>query len=243
MKESDSDKRARAWEKLERLQSHPELAWHPGYFLDALQRDGEPYAWLLLLMKQPQFAPPRDWWNGLCCWSNLPWARLLAAQPQFEKYCPWASVSRLELVELALLASEIFTRQFPEGRWRDLCPFLTTHEWRQLLTDVPDAEKYLDMDAVGKKLSANDWMCILAYRPQLEKYFDWSPVENSPSVYWARLLCCQPQFADRCDWSCLKGWQIRQILAKQPQLKTPELERLIEEDEIWEEYLEEKRMS
>ena len=238
----DSKKRIDAWNKLEELQTHPELAWHPGYSLDILQRDGDPYAWLRLLMTQPQFAPPQEWWNDLWRWSNLPWGQLLAAQPQFTKYCPWEAVSRMELVKLALLAPEIFSRRFPQGRWQDLCPFLTTPEWRHLLIDVPEADKFLDMEEVGKKLSASDWMCILAYRPELEKYFDWTPVEKSPSVYWAYLLRCQPQFADRCDWSCLKGWQIRQILTKQPQLKTPELERLIEEDELWEEYQEEKEL-
>ena len=252
------------WDKLEALQEHPELADTRGYRLQTLQRKGEPYAWFQLLMKQPQFAPPEEWWNYLWRWSSLPWGRLLAAQPQFEKYCPWESVSRLELVELALLAPDIFARQFPQGRWRDLCAFLTAAEWRQLLSDVPDADKLFDMDAVRKKLSVNDWMCILAYQPQLEKYFDWSQVEGKPSDYWSTLLRRQPQFANRCDWSLLEGWQltsilvaqpqfadrcawslikwrdIRRILNEQPQLKTPELERMIEEEELWEEYQEEK---
>lgn len=211
-------RRAEAREKLEELQNHPELAGHPGYELDVLQREGELYAWFLLLMTQPQLAPPPEWWNDLWRWSSLPWGQLLAAQPRFEKYCPWESVSRLELVELALLAPEIFARRFPGGRWRDLCLFLTTPEWRHLLIDVPDAEKHLDMDAVREKLSADDWLCVLAFRPQLAKYFDWATVENRFSVYWAYLLRRQPQFADRCPWSLLKAWQIRQILARQPQL-------------------------
>ena len=260
----DSRKRAEARDKLEELREHPELAGHPGYCLKHLRQYGEPYAWFLLLMKQPQLAPPEEWWNDLYRLSYLPWARLLAAQPQFEKYCPWESVGRRDLVELALLAPEIFARQFPQGNWRDLCAFLTTPEWRQLLIDVPDADRHLDMAAAREKLSDNDWMCVLAYRPQLEKYFDWSQVEKRPSVYWAYLLRRQPQFADRCDWalledwqicqilvrqpqfasrcdwSRLKGWQIREILERQPQLKTPELERLIEEDEIWGEYQEDK---
>ena len=210
MKDSEPDKKASAEktvgerqkrtavrEKLEYLQDHPELAGDPGYDLDALRQDGEPYAWFLLLMKQPQLAPPDDWWNDLWRWSTLPWGQLLAAQPQFEKYCPWESVSRLELVKLALLAPEIFTRHFPEGRWRDLCPFLTAPEWRHLLTDVPDADKHLDMKTVSKKLSSNDWMCILAEQPRLEKYVDWSQIADCPSPYWSYLLRRQPQFADK----------------------------------------------
>ena len=211
-------RRAEAREKLEALQNHPELAGHPGYELNVLQREGEPYGWFLLLMTQPQLAPPPEWWIDLWRLSTLPWGQLLAAQPQFEKYCPWESVSRLELVKLALLVPEIFARHFPGGRWRDLCPFLTTPEWRHLLADVPDAEKYLDMDAVREKLSVEDWLCLLACRPELAKYFDWAAVGNRFSVYWAYLLRRQPQFADHCPWSLLKGWQIRQILARQPQL-------------------------
>ena len=240
MKESDSDKRARAWEKLEALQSHPELAWHPGYELETLRRDGEPYAWFLLLIKQPQFAPPQEWWDELWRWSSLPWGQLLAAQPQFEKYCPWESVSRLELVKLALLAPEIFARRFPGGQWRDLCSFLTTPEWRHLLTDVPDADKYLDINAVREKLSINDWLCILAKQPSAEKYVDWSQIDGCPSPYWPYLLYRQPQFAIHCDFSQWEGRHISYLLSRHPQLRTPELEQKIEEDQIWEEYLEEK---
>ena len=236
----DPRKRAEAREKLEELQSHPELAGHPGYRLDVLQRDGEPYAWFLLLIKQPQLAPPDEWWHDLWRWSRLPWGQLLAAQPQFEKYCCWESVSRLELVKLAWLAPEIFTRQFPGGTWRDLCSFLTSSEWRQLLIDIPDADKYLDMSAVREKLSANDWLCILAKQPHLEKYFDWSQIEGRPSPYWPYLLYRQPQFADHCDFSQWKWHHISHLLSKHPQLKTPELERMIEEGRIWDEYLEEK---
>ena len=206
------------WDKLEALQEHPELADTRGYKLDTLRRKGEPYAWFLLLMKQPQFAPPEEWWSGLWRHSLLPWGRLLAVQPRFEKYCQWEAVSRLDLVELALLAPKLFARKFPQGHWRDLCAFLTAAEWRCLLRDVPGADKYFDMKEVRKKLSVNDWMCILAWQPQLEEYLDWSQVEKQPSVYWSTLLRRQPQFADRCDWSLLEGWQIHSILVKQPQL-------------------------
>ena len=206
------------WDKLEALQEHPERADTRGYKLDTLRRKGDPYAWFLLLIKQPQLAPPEEWWSGLWRHSLLPWGRLLAAQPRFEKYCPWEAVSRLDLVELAVLAPELFARKFPQGRWHDLCAFLTTAEWRSLLRYVPDVDRHLDMDAVREKLSADDWMCILAWQPQLEKYFDWSQVEGKTSVYWATLLRNQPQFANRCDWSLLDGWQLSSILAKQPQL-------------------------
>ena len=207
-----------ARDKLDYLREHPELADAPGYKLKKLQRVGDPYAWFLLLVEQPQLAPPEEWWSKLRQRGDLPWGRLLTAQPQFEKYCCWEMVNRLELVELALLAPELFARRFPHGRWQDLCAFLTAAEWRSLLRDVPDVDRHLDMDAVRQKLSADDWLCVLAFRPQLEKYFDWSRVEKQPNTYWSFLLRRQPQFADHCDWSGLKGWQIRQILASQPQL-------------------------
>ena len=206
------------WDKLEYLREHPEVADAPGYKLKKLQRDGDPYAWFLVLIDQPQFAPPEEWWSKLRQRGDLPWGRLLAAQPQFEKYCYWETVSRLDLVELALLAPELFERQFPHGRWQDLCAFLTAAEWRSLLRDVSDVDRHLDMDAVRQKLSADDWMFVLAWQPQLEKYFDWSTVEKRPNIYWSFLLSRQPQFADHCDWTGLEGWQIRQILSCQPQL-------------------------
>ena len=207
-----------ARDKLEYLRKHSELADAPGYELEKLQRDGDPCAWFLLLVEQPQLTPPEAWWSHLRQRGDLPWGRLLAAQPQFEKYCEWETVSRLELVELALLAPELFARRFPDGRRRDLCAFFTAAEWRHLLCDVPDADKHLDMAVVREKLSPEDWLCVLAFRPQLERHFDWSTVEKRPNTYWSYLLCRQPQFADHCEWSSLTGWQIRQILARQPQL-------------------------
>ena len=233
-------KRIDAREKLEALQSHPELAGYPGYELKNLCQYGEPDAWFLLLMKQPQLAPSQEWWDDLRRWSSLPWGQLLAAQPQFEKYCPWESVSRLELVKLALLAPEIFARQFPGGQWRDLCVFLRTSEWRQLLTDVTNADNYLDMDAVCKKFSTDDWLRILAKQPNLEKYIDWAQIDGCPSPYWPYLLYRQPQFAIHCDFSQWEGRHISYLLSEHPQLKTPEMEQKIEEDQIWEEYLAEK---
>ena len=220
------------WDKLDELQEHPELAETRGYSLDKLRRKGEPYAWFLLLMKQPQFAPPPEWWSAdLRRRGDLPWGRLLAAQPQFEEYCNWETVSRLDLVELAILAPELFTRNFPNGRWRDLCAFLTEAEWISLLKDVPETDKYFDINDVGRKLSPNQWLCILAHQPQLEKYFDWSSSENRPSVYWGYLLRRQPQFAEHCAWSHLKGWQIRQILVKQPQFADKCDFRLLDDDD------------
>ena len=203
-----------AWDKLEELREHPELAYtDPEYDLAALRRDGDPYAWFLLLVEQPQLAPPSEWWNNLDRLSDLPWGTLLAKQPQFAHHCNWASVSRLELVKLALLSPELFARQFPRGRWQEFCPFLTAAEWRCLLRDVPEAVDRLDMDWANEKLSPADWLCLLKVRPQLEKYFDWSRAESCQSVYWYRLLCRQPQFADKCNFELLDD-EVRELLIK-----------------------------
>ena len=83
-----------AWDKLNELREHPELADTFGYELENLQRDGDPVMWFLLLMDQPRLAPPSEWWFGLRHRCGLPWARLLAAQPQFEKHCLWEAVDR-----------------------------------------------------------------------------------------------------------------------------------------------------
>ena len=145
------------------------------------------------------------------------WARLLAAQPQFETHCDWRSVGRGELVKLAFLAPELFARKFPEGRWHDLYAFLTPLELARVLCDAPQAAEALDMDEICEKLAPDRWLDVLADQPQLEKYFDWRQVEGRPSLHWDFLLRRQPQFADHCDFSQLKSYQLRRILMTQPQ--------------------------
>lgn len=206
-----------AWDKLMTLKEHPELADTPEYELENLQRDGDPVMWFLLLMEQPQLAPPSEWWFELRHRCGLPWARLLAAHPQFEKHCKWESVGRGELVTLAFLAPELFARKFPEGRWHDLYAFLTPHEIMSVLMEVSTADEHFDMDEVNAALTPDMWLNILACQPQLERYFDWGLVEKKPSMSWDFLLRRQPQFAEHCDFSQLRSDQIRRILNKQPQ--------------------------
>lgn len=206
------------WDKLKVLKEHPELANTPGYDLNALYMDGDPVMWFLLLTEQPQFAPPRDWWFKLRHRSDLPWARLLAVQPQFEGHCHWGSVSRGELVKLAFLAPELFARKFPQGHWHDLYAFLTPIELAGVLCDVPQATNVLGMEDVAARLAPDRWLTVIVSQPQLEKFFDWGMVEKKPSIYWDELLRHQPQFASHCDFSLLKNDQIRRILKKQPQL-------------------------
>ena len=211
-------KKREAWNKIDELKMHLELAKSPGYEMEELRKAVDPVYWFLLLMEQPQFAPPRDWWFELRHRSDLPWARLLAAQPQFEGHCHWKSVSRGELVKLAFLAPDLFARKFPHGHWHDLYAFLTPQELAGLLCDVPQAAELLDMDDVAEKLAPDRWLSVIASQPQLEKYFDWSSVENKPSLYWDDLLLHQPQFASHCDFDQLKDWQIRWIRKRQPKL-------------------------
>ena len=207
-----------AWNKIDELKKHPELANSPGYEMEELRKAVDPVYWFLLLMKQPQFAPPHNWWFDLRHRSDLPWARLLASQPQFEGHCHWKSVSRCELVKLAFLAPDFFARKFPHGHWHDLYAFLTPHELVGVLCDVPQVAELLDMDDVAEKLAPDRWLSVIASQPQLEKCFDWASVEKKPSLYWDDLLRHQPQFASHCDFKQLKDWQIRRIQRRQPQL-------------------------
>ncbi len=209
-----------AWIKLKELQEHPELANTPGYELDMLVEEGDPIDWFLLLMEQPQLAPDDEWWfnNKQVNPVPLPWGKLLARRPEFEKYCRWETVSRLDLVELAFLAPEIFERNFPNGKWHDLYAFLTPQEVARLLSDAPQAVEKLDMEEVAKFLAPDTWLWVIEYQPQLEKYFDWSTVEKRASLYWEFLLKRQPQFAEHCDFSLLRGDALRRILCRQPQL-------------------------
>lgn len=206
-----------AWNKVDELKKHPELANTPGYEIENLREAVDPVYWFLLLMEQPQFEPEYMWWHQLRNRCDLPWAKMLVAQPQFEKYCHWDAVSRGELVTLAFLAPELFARKFPEGRWYDLYAFLTKWELVGVLRDAPQAVEKLDMEDVCKKLAPDYWLNVLAFQPQLEKYFDWTTAEKRPSFAWDTLLRLQPQFADRCDFSLLRREQIRRILYKQPQ--------------------------
>ena len=96
--------------------------------LELLQKSEDPVYWFLLLAEYPDFAPDSNWWFALRNRCDLPWSKLLAAQPQFEKYCHWESVSRLDLMLLAHRAPEIFKRKFPQGRAHDLYAFLTPLE-------------------------------------------------------------------------------------------------------------------
>lgn len=129
-----------AWKKLDALKKHPELADTPGYEIGELRNATDPVSWFFLLMEQPRFAPEDDWWFGLRHRGDLPWARLLAAQPQFEDRVPWENISRLELVKLGHLAPAIFAKRFPEGRPWDLYAFLTPREKELLQKELPQYE-------------------------------------------------------------------------------------------------------
>ena len=209
------------WNRIDELKKHPEWANSSGYETEELLKAVDPVYWFLLLMEQPQFTPPRNWWFNLRHRSDLPWARLLAAQPQIEGYCHWESVSRGELAKLAFLAPEIFARKFPQGHWRDLYEFLTPLELVELLCDVPQASESIDMMSVAGKLAPDRWLSVIAYQPQLERYFDWTLVEKKASLYWDDLLRHQPQFNCHCDFEQLKDWQIRRIQRQQPHLFCP----------------------
>lgn len=167
--------------------------------LEFLQQSEDPVYWFLLLAEYPEFSPGSDWWFALRNRCDLPWSQLLAKQPQFEEYCHWESVSKLELILLAHRAPEIFQRKFPRGRAHDLYAFLTPQEKSRLLSQLPEYANFVDWDEIKSEFSIGNWFSLLADQPQFEKYFDWSKVEQQPNHYWDMLLKCQPQFAIHCD--------------------------------------------
>ena len=179
--------------------------------IKALEQTEDPICWFLLLAEYPEFAPDSSWWFDLRNRCDLPWSKLLTQQPQFEKYCHWESVSRLELMILAYRVPEIFQRKFPQGRAHDLYAFLTPLEKAHLLIEVPEYADQVDWDEINAEFSIGNWFSLLADQPQFEIYFDWSKVEKQPNHYWDMLLKKQPQFAIHCDFAQLYPNQRRRL--------------------------------
>ena len=186
--------------------------------IKALQQNEDPIYWFLLLAEYPEFAPESSWWFDLRNRCDLPWSKLLTKQPQFEKYCHWESVSRLDLMLLAFKAPEIFKRKFPCGRAHDLEAFLTLSEKVRLLIEIPEYAEQVDWEELNAGLSIPEWFSLLAYRPQFEIYFDWSTVENKSHACWHILLKKQPQFAIHCDFEQLQVHQRQILLDHHPEL-------------------------
>ena len=149
---------------------------------------------------------------------DLPWSKLLAAQPQFGRYCQWEHVSRLELMLLAYRAPEIFKRKFPQGRAHDLYAFLTPQEKSDLLAELPEFAEQIDWDEINAEFSIGEWFGLLADQQQFERYFDWSKVEKQPNHYWDMLLKKQPQFAAHCDLGQLYPNQRKRLLKHRPEI-------------------------
>ena len=179
--------------------------------IKALQQNEVPIYWFLLLAEYPEFAPESDWWFALRNRCDLPWSKLLAAQPQFEKYCHWESVSRLDLMIQAYRAPEIFKRKFPQGRAHDLYAFLTPLEKSSLLSQLPEYAEFIDWSEIDAEFSVGNWFSLLSFQPQFEVYFDWNKVEKQPNHYWDMLLKKQPQFAIHCDFEQLDPNQRRHL--------------------------------
>ena len=186
--------------------------------IKAMEQNENPVYWFLLLAEYPKFSPDSNWWFDLRNRCDLPWSQLLAAQPQFEKYCHWESVSRLELVLLAYRAPEIFKRKFQQGRAHDLYAFLTSLEKSLLLSQLPEFAEQIDWDEIQAEFETSEWFYLLAAQPQFATYFDWSKVEKQPNNYWDMLLIRQPQFAIHCDFEQLYPNQRRNLLKYHPEI-------------------------
>ena len=186
--------------------------------IKALEQNENPIYWFLLLAEYPEFAPDGMWWFDLRNHCDLPWSKLLSAQPQFVRYCQWEHVSRLELMLLAYRAPEIFKRKFPQGRAHDLYAFLTPQEKSYLLAELPEFAEQIDWDEIQAEFETSEWFYLLAAQPQFETYFDWSKVEKQPNNYWDMLLIRQPQFAIHCDFEQLYPNQRRNLLKYRPEI-------------------------
>ena len=186
--------------------------------LEFLQQSVNPVYWFLLLAEHPEFTPNHDWWFNLQNRCDLPWSKLLAKQPQLEKYCHWESVSRLELMLLADRAPEIFNRKFPFGNMQDLYAFLTPLEKSFLLAQLPEYANLIEMEDLNDEFGIGEWFNLLSEQPQFEKYFDWSKIEKLPCPYWDMLLQKQPQFAIHCDLEQLQPNQRKRLLIHQAKI-------------------------
>ena len=147
-----------------------------------LEQTQEPVYWFLLLAEYPEFAPDGIWWFDLRNHCDLPWSKLLAAQPQFGRYCQWEHVSRLELILLAYRAPEIFKRKFPQGRAHDLYAFLTPQEKSDLLAELPEFAEQIDWDEIQAEFETSERFYLLATQPQFETYFDWARWKNNQTT-------------------------------------------------------------
>jgi hypothetical protein len=172
-----------------------------------LQQNEDPIYWFLLLAKYPEFAPNDAWFFNLRNRCDLPWSTLLTSQEKFVKYCHFASLSRLELLLLALKTPKIYEEKFPDTTPWNLYSFLTPTEKVHLLIEMPSVESKVNWSKLANELTIADWFSLLSYQPQLEKYFDWSKIEQQPSNYWELLLIKQPQFAIHCNWEMLTSLQ------------------------------------
>ena len=186
--------------------------------IKALEQTEDPICWFLLLAEYPEFAPDSSWWFDLRNRCDLPWSKLLTQQPQFEKYCHWESVSRLELMLLAERTPEIFKSKFPFGNMQDLYAFLTPSEKSFLLAQLPEYANLIEMQDLNDEFGIGEWFNLLAEQPQFEKYFDWSKVEKQPNHYWDMLLKKQPQFAIHCDLTKFHPNQRKRLLKHQPKI-------------------------
>jgi hypothetical protein len=62
--------------------------------------------------------------------------------------------------------------------------------------------------------NGTDWAGLLCDQPQFADKCDWSKLD---AHNWCSLLCSQPQFADKCDWSKLDAHNWCSLLCSQPQ--------------------------
>ena len=153
-----------------------------------------------------------------CQWQKLDvedWFQLLMDKniynppftaPELLKFCPAVDFDGYQWYKLIRARPELE----PVCRWYKL----NRLQWHVILLNYPQFAVHCNYGA----LSETDWAELIAEKPELAKYkpekCDWKKFNG---VFWSRLLCKLPQFADKCDWNKLDRLQWHVILLNYPQ--------------------------
>ena len=162
--------------------------------------------WVKLLAANPDF-------EKICPWEKLKeelsgwdWAELLSSQPQFADKCPWEKLNGSNWAEL--LSSQ--------PQFADKCPWekFTGKDWADFLCKFP----HDDIICPWEKLNGSNWAELLSSQPQFADKCPWEMLKDELTNHeWTSLLVNQQQFADKCPWEKLAGNNWAWLLINQPQ--------------------------
>ncbi|MBQ3344200.1 MAG: ATP-binding protein [Kiritimatiellae bacterium] len=160
---------------------------------------------------QPQLA-------DRCAWEKLDgydWAYLLGRQPQFADKCLWEKLNVNDWVMLLDGDEDDFSRCTAQPQFAAKCHFeeLDDDDLEVLLDSQHQLlARYPIEDLV--KLDGWDLARLLGCQPQFADKCPWEKLDGRD---WGDLLAEQPQFEDRCPWEKLDGASWAYLLGRQPQ--------------------------